>query len=635
MHSIICSSDGRTAYRPKLILQYTEPKVEEGTYRLRNLKNGLYLSVGGENCWEEGAPLQQKNRSSMESWHEESRKQLFKITYIDEYGNDQYYSIRLMTNSVMALTAPLSGNRAVTATSVPRTDEWFDFDQTERWFIRKNQSGGYVTIKNAFTDNGGFLTAASNSISGAAVSATSSESDYSHWVLERYTGAPIEGTFLTSFTKTVTVGEKFDKFEGCMYSSTPGINGPVIFSVVNLRFSKITRADISLDGVLEANRPGKINVIAKFNNSTDGYGEYHEGWYYVWLMLPKSNVFLQNQTDRDEYLQIEESDAPSFNSENAGIEGSKFLAGRHQKWEINPISGTPYYKIKNKASNKVLTVPAGKATSDNVQLIQMEDSNTENQQWEIDEVRNGRYIIRPHLNPEQMCVATSDIGKQVKQRICKTDNEVYREEWRMENADEVRVTKAIKFYYDNQVVGSNGVFPSKEDLEEYLQNTLYIFQETFNLKFDILLIDHSDLLDWYVGYPGCSATSNSDICDTRCGHFTDCRQNHHKSGERLINILGESDIYVFRIVGYRMCRYENGTHKSNFDGLGVENGYNSIATTYGINPDNLYKTIIHELTHNLGLTHCSNPECYIYESATFSTHWCDEDDLKIRQIIYG
>lgn len=647
MHSIICSSDGRTAYRPKLILQYTEPKVEEGTYRLRNLKNGLYLSVGGEYCWIEGAPLQQKSRSSMENWHEESRKQLFKITYIDEYGDDQYYSIRLMTNSVMALTAPLSGNRAVTATSVPRTDEWFDFDQTERWFIRKNQSGGYVTIKNAFTDNGGFLTAASNSISGAAVSATSSESDYSHWVLERYTGTPIEGSFLTSFTKTVTVGETFNKFEGCMYSSTPGINGPVIFSVENLRFSTITRAHISLDGVLEASYPGKINVIVKFNNSADGYDDYYIGWYCVWVMLPQSEMFLQNATDSNQYLQIEDSYAPSFDSENAGIEGNKFLAGRHQKWEINPISGTPYYMIKNKASQKVLTVPAGKATVENVQLTQTAYSGSENQQWEIDAVRTGRYIIRPRLNPEQMCVATADIGKKVQQRLCKTDNNSYREEWRMNNANAPYVTKDIIFYYDKNVLKASDI-PTIEDLTIFLQETLDIYMDRFNLKFNIKAVLPAEELEWHPRSEiegGCAAVTVWDTCTPECGPTSSCETTHHKSGARLCKVLSNSDpnIYVCRIVSYSLCKYsESEGHKNNLmkgctDGIGG-NSRNSIVSF--LFPDSEDRTsqrrqvILHELSHNLGCYHCNNHGCITFNSVNGSSVWCPDHDTYIRNLLY-
>ena len=80
-----------------------------------------------------------------------------------------------------------------------------------------------------------------------------------------------------------------------------------------------------------------------------------------------------------------------------------------------------------------------------------------------------------------------------------------------------------------------------------------------------------------------------------------------------------------------MCRYIDGTHISNFDGLGNLGGKNSIATIYNINESTLKKVIIHELTHNLGISHCPIEECFIHDTSENSTHWCDKDDLEIRK----
>lgn len=456
--------------------------------------------------------------------------------------------------------------------------------------------------------------------------------------MERYTGGTIEGFFFVSdkITETVTVGEAHT-WQGVMFSSVSQTNGPVVLSVKNARFGELSCASIDSNGVLRAVNPGKVIISGKFNRDAQNSQSIYQRDFYQWVMLPKCEMFVRNQTDTHQYLQVGDDYAPNFNEENAKIEGQKFIAGRHQKWVIAPTEGTPYYKIQNKASEMVLTVPDGKSTTENVQLIQTTYTGSENQQWEIDNVRTGRYIIRPRLSPENLCVATSDWDKQILQRRCVTDNGSYREEWNFEDANAVRATKYIKFYYDNQTIKNIEDVSSIDDLREFLQETMNIFKDNFNLEFKIQLVEYSETLDWYPGFPGCSSTNYDDVCDTRCGHFTDCARDHHKSASRLLNnSLSEDDVYVCRMVSYRLCWFTEGVHDCSLWGLGTVGGKNSIVTNNKNNTQiGIQGTILHELTHNLGCDHCSDPKCYIHRQTGSSIYWCNNDDLKIRKIIYG
>ena len=139
-----------------------------------------------------------------------------------------------MTNSALGLYAPLasSSTHTVTANSMATTDGWYDIPQTQRWTIQTNASGGYVTLLNAFSDNGGYLATPSNSTNGAAISTTTTLSTNCRWILERYTGEKIDSVKMTSFKSSVECGQSFT-YTAYMYDDQIGVNGPVTYRVGN------------------------------------------------------------------------------------------------------------------------------------------------------------------------------------------------------------------------------------------------------------------------------------------------------------------------------------------------------------------------------------------------------------------
>lgn len=260
---IICSYEFGIDYRPYFIIFYKEPVITQGVYRLKNAYNGLYLTTGGTS-YKTGAPIQQSASKGSNDL-----TQLFKITYIQDYSNDRYYDIRPMTNSALGLYAPLasSSTHTVTANSMATTDGWYDIPQTQRWTIQTNASGGYVTLLNAFSDNGGYLATPSNSTNGAAISTTTTLSTNCRWILERYTGEKIDSVKMTSFKSSVECGQSFT-YTAYMYDDQIGVNGPVTYRVGNNDYSATDKATIdSNTGELTALDGGVIKVGVTYTNA--------------------------------------------------------------------------------------------------------------------------------------------------------------------------------------------------------------------------------------------------------------------------------------------------------------------------------------------------------------------------------
>ena len=72
-------------------------QLASGVYRLRNVGSNLYMD---SECETFGNGVEQ---SSWRTQNEGNRSQLFKITYLGNYGGEPCYSIRQMTNNYYVL----------------------------------------------------------------------------------------------------------------------------------------------------------------------------------------------------------------------------------------------------------------------------------------------------------------------------------------------------------------------------------------------------------------------------------------------------------------------------------------------------------------------------------------------------
>ena len=409
------------------MITYTEPQIVSGVYRIKNAQNGLYLDTTGGG-YTAGTEIQQWSRATSDT----NRNQLFKITFVRTFGStDQlnYYTIRPMTNNRMGLESSLSGtSRDVTIETMSTTDDWANLLYNHLWAISK--SGSYYTIKNGRISDTSYLTAPSNTTNGETVFTSDSVTTYSKWVLEPYTGEDLYGVGWLSYSSNLIVGERF-YYEGYMYDADVGKNGPIRYSVTNTDGSATDKATINTyTGSLKAEKPGQIRVRMTYDGAPCI-------WYWT-VNIEESmegNYFIQNR-HYGKYIQVDDNDSPNYSNNGGIMEQWPFDGGIYQKW-IFAYVGDGYYKITSKISGYAITVPSGKETNDDVDLVLKPYTGSNNQKWKITLTRNGSYKIKAKSSESYtskdlvMDLETNILynnGLNIRQREY-LDNTSYKDEW--------------------------------------------------------------------------------------------------------------------------------------------------------------------------------------------------------------
>lgn len=274
-----------------------------------------------------------------------------------------------------------------------------------------------------------YMTAPSNTINGAKIFTNDSITDYSKWVLEPYTGEELNGVGWISFASTLIVGERFS-YEAYMYDNRIGINGPISYSVTNTDNSTTDKATIDAMGRIRALKPGTIKIKITYPSSTLIW------WWIVTIEESMEGLHFIKNRHYDRYAQVDDNDAPGY-ANNGGIMEIWPLSGEnHQRWNLTHV-GNGYYKIASQASGYVITVPAGKETNDNVDLVLKPYTGSNNQKWRITLTSHGSYKIKAKSSESYtskdlvMDLETNILynnGLNIRQREY-LDNTSYKDEW--------------------------------------------------------------------------------------------------------------------------------------------------------------------------------------------------------------
>ena len=385
--TVIVDSEANTPYTAYFTVKYLYEPLASGVYRLKSAYNGLYADIY-EGYSDAGTQVIQWTSNSGDG----QLNQMFKFTYLGIYGDYHYYSIRPMVNSGLLLETPLSGaNRNATIEAHSTNDSWSSLLYNHLWAVDKE--GSYYTLKNGHTTEESYLQTPPNSTTGESVFTASSKGSTANWILEPYTGDPLQAANFTTYTSNMIVGEEFT-FHARMYSSSIGVNGPVQYLVLNADGTATDKATInSSTGKVQALKPGQIRVGATFSGTTT--------YWYRTVTIEESlegTCYFYNKQYEKYYMQID--DGASAAEEGAIMELHMYDGGGDQKWILEYVSDG-YYKIVSQTNGKVITAPNYLNDAVTLQLY----SGADTQQWKFISVGDGTYHISPRFSPSSYLAA--------------------------------------------------------------------------------------------------------------------------------------------------------------------------------------------------------------------------------------
>ncbi len=331
--------------------------------------------------------------------------------------------------------------------------------------------------------------------------------------------------------------------------------------------------------------------------------------------------YLKNY-EYDKYMQVDDGDAPDYDTGGSMMELWGFEAEEYQQWEIRLLN-TGYYRITNVKSGLSLAVPTTYWNTDEVEVVQEQFTGTYGQQWYFEETTRGTYVIRPRSGENastDWCLSSGDgaftsNGRNVEQRAY-TNNSDYKDEWELYlDSTYAYMTLNARILYDTTCT-----LTSFEMTSAY-NEAIPAFLDEFNIEFNLTSVAYSADLDVD---SSCYSQNINDICTAACGLTYFCNTSHHKSAYRLNLEATSSYYYTYRLLGYAVCRYDSSQEEQYkhdaIVGAAKINGKNACTST--ITTSNLIRSIQHELTHNLGGTHdnCAEGELCVLKNNV--GYWC-------------
>ena len=348
-------------------------------------------------------------------------------------------------------------------------------------------------------------------------------------------------------------------------------------------------------------------IIKSFESEQEAYRSYYTITYTLIDNRVSNGEYYFQNAKFEMFAEIDNN--ASATDEGAIIEIWDFNADDDQRWNITYLYNG-YYKIISSASGKALTAP----TSTDASITQTVYTGTNKQQWIFTKNTDGTYKLSPRSNEAFYMAAGAGIitarGRNVEMRENQSDN---RDDWNLLLVTNyVNLSLKTRVFYDDESVNY-----SENYMETKYVNAASPFLTEFNIEFEVPAVSASDQLA--VSNTCVHKTNLSEGCGSECGAENNCNTQHHKSSRRLITLLTSSSYYTYRIVGYAVCRYEDG--HAVVVGSGNINGKNAVSSTL-ISSD-ITRSIQHELTHNLGGSHgtCTPGQHCVLKGQ--KNKWCD------------
>lgn len=185
---------------------------------------------------------------------------------------------------------------------------------------------------------------------------------------------------------------------------------------------------VSKKGVVTGEKQGTWNLTVRHKSTGETVT------IKVTVGIPSGTYFFQNR-HYGKYIQPDDDNAPLYNVDGEIIEQMPFDASEQQKWSFVYL-GDDYYKIVSNKCNYAITVPTGKETTEDIDLILTPYAERDTQKWRVTKTKYGSYKIKAkssegYTEKDLVIVIQNNILLQnlnVQQREY-VDNESYRDEW--------------------------------------------------------------------------------------------------------------------------------------------------------------------------------------------------------------
>ncbi|MBE6633495.1 MAG: hypothetical protein E7620_04015, partial [Ruminococcaceae bacterium] len=345
----------------------------------------------------------------------------------------------------------------------------------------------------------------------------------------------------------------------------------------------------------------------------------YAGAPYVWVWIVtiepsmEGTYFFRNG-EYGKYMQIDNN--ADANEDQAIFELWSFDGDENQQWCLEYVE-KGYYKIKSAAGGLYATAP----NALNASIVQTAYTGGTRQQWRFTATSDGRYTVSPRMYPNYNLSAGDGI-------IIENGRDVELREEREDLKDVWQVDKTYQhahLSYDARILYDSTVPLTEDQMRQCYQTAAAIFLQVFHIQLNLQSISYAPELNLS---SECHSGGLNDLCTEECAAYNFCYFAHHKSGSRLLDLVQSESYYTCRIVGYRLCTFQNDSHIGIL-GMGNLNGKEIVATTDYTSQSNfngdtesaLTITILHELVHNFGASHetCLKGRCFM---ETDDFWWC-------------
>ncbi|MBO5097535.1 MAG: RICIN domain-containing protein [Agathobacter sp.] len=412
----------------------------DGVYYIKNMNSGYCLEVPDGTIRNYTKVAQAAQYSSTTS--EVTRlRQMWKVRYMENCS----YSIRPLHNAEMGLY--WGGNLMVW--NIGTDDNVYSTPRNAQWTINWDGSGYVVkqygdSVTSVMQVSGASKSEGANIVTGANANC--------RWTFSKITNVPSgvvlydtsTGLALSGGTvRAVAIDETKTlddlRLKAVVYSGDFKNYG-FTWHLSNLSYDEYVDIDSSTGEVVGlAEKSVTITATSVLYNGPKSVS-------YTLKVIPFHNgtYFIKNR-EFGKYLQIDDSDAPTYDTIGAIMEQWSLVGEEYQKWTLKSLNNG-YYKIVSAKSNLALSVKTDQVKSTDAPLVQEVYTGEYRQQWSISQTANGSYKIKPRSSEgletdlvmavgDSLTVGADDTN--IEQRLYKA-NTSYMDEWYLYRYGEIK-----------------------------------------------------------------------------------------------------------------------------------------------------------------------------------------------------